>query len=221
MRRVATVIVICLVLCGAVCAAESFDETRLIPAPVSGKSTRAEKNSETGRTKAKSSSGSWWTTLGSLTAVLALVFLTAKALRKGMPAAQRTLPAEVVQVLGRKALDHRNTIHLVRCGSKLLILGSSQAGLTSLSEIADPVEVDMLAGLCKPSEPGMVADTFNQLFRKFQAPEIADATATGEPEPNFDTDSAVFRLQARLQQPGGGETYPASMHGDHFEEATG
>ena len=107
-------------------------------------------------------------------------------------------------MLGRKPLDYRNTIHLVRCGSRILILGSSQAGLASLSEISDPVEVDYLAGLCKPSEPGSVADTFNQLFRKFQAPETTEA-AGGESEPEADGDPAVLaasRPGCRTQVPG-------------------
>ncbi len=218
MRRVALATVFCLCLCSTVCAAGSFDESRLIPTPSGGKSSRpSDKTGESARPKAKNSGGAWWTTLASLTAVLALVYLTAKVLRKGMPAAQRTLPVEVVQVLGRKPLDYRNTIHLVRCGSRLLILGSSQAGLTPLSEISDPVEVDYLAGLCKPSELGSVADTFNQLFRKFQAPEPTETA--GQAEPEADADPAVLRLQARLQQPGG--AFPGDLNGEHFEEATG
>jgi flagellar biogenesis protein FliO len=222
MRRIALATVFCLSLCSTVRAADSFDESRLIPAPNSGKSSRAgDKTGESARPKARNSGGAWWTTLGSLTTVLALVYLTAKVLRKGMPAAQRTLPVEVVQVLGRKPLDYRNTIHLVRCGSKLLILGSSQAGLTPLSEISDPVEVDYLAGLCKPSGLGSVADTFNLLFRKFQSPETTEAA--GEPDQEANADPAVLRLQARLSHPGEPfpGTFPGDVHGEHFEEATG
>ena len=129
MRLFVTATVFCLLLCGAVRAADPSDDARLIPAPNSGKSPRISgKTAETGKQTKKNPGSAWWTTLGSLTAVLALVYLTAKVLRKSMPAAQRTLPVEVVQMLGRKPLDYRNTIHLVRCGSRLLILGSSQAG---------------------------------------------------------------------------------------------
>jgi flagellar biogenesis protein FliO len=218
MRRVATAAVFCIILCGAVRAAESFDETRLIPAPGSGYPARVgDKSAAAGKSREKKSGSSWWTTLGSLTAVLALIYLTAKVLRKGMPAAQRTLPAEVMQVLGRKPLDYRNTIHLVRCGSRLLVIGSSQAGLAPLSEISDPQEVDHLAGLCKASEPGSAAETFSQLFRKFQAPE--ETEPTGEIEPVPDSDPAVLRLQARLSQPGGINTN--DEHDDRFEEVAG
>jgi flagellar biogenesis protein FliO len=157
----------------------------------------------------------WWSTLGGLVAVLALVFLTAKVIRKSVPAAQKTLPAEVVQILGRKALDYRHTIHLVRFGSRMLMLGTSQEGTRTLSEISDPVEIDYLAGLCKPSDPGSVATTFSQLFQRFQNPEpVRDHTdsdavpqreeeAQTEIEP--DSDPAILRLQRRLQQTARGE----------------
>lgn len=220
MRRVATAAVYCLLFCGTVRAADSFDESRLIPTPSANKSTRTgEKAGESGKTKTKNTGGAWWTTLGSLTAVLALVFLTAKVLRKGMPAAQRTLPVEVMQVLGRKPLDYRNTIHLVRCGSRLLILGSSQAGLTSLSEISDPVEVDYLAGLCKSGESGSVAESFNQLFRKFQPPVAA--AAADESHPPAEVDPALLRLQARLHPVGGASPGDALDERDFAEHNLG
>lgn len=168
-----------------------------------------------------SASGTWWGTAGALTAVLSLVFLAAKVVRKSMPAATRSLPPEVVQVLGRKALDYRNTVHLVRLGSKLLVLGSSQEGLSTLSEITDPVEVDYLAGLCKPGPATSLADSFNQLFRRFQnRPETDDTRdgIAGEDERPLSVDSpadeeseadpAVLRLQARLHKPVRNEADP-------------
>jgi flagellar biogenesis protein FliO len=140
--------------------------------------------------------------------VLALIYLTARVVRKNVPAAQKTLPAEVVQVLGRKALDYRHTIHLVRFGSRMLMVGTSQEGMRALSEITDPVEIDYLAGLCRPSEPASVAGTFSQLFQRFQNPEPAPAESESHAEleaaPQVqtepDSDPAILRLQQRLQQ---------------------
>ena len=168
--------------------------------PPSSERLQSKTSKTSGGSAGKTSSGSntgWGTTLGGLTAVLALIFLTAKVLRKSIPAAQRTLPNEVVQVLGRKPLDYRHTIHLIRCGSRLLVIGSSQAGLSTLCEMADPVEIDYLAGLCQPSEPNSVASSFNQLFRRFQAPAAENEV---EPETRASTDPAALRLQERLQQ---------------------
>lgn len=187
-------------------------------APLPERPARKE-TAQTGSTKPKkpgtsSAAGGWWGTVGALTAVLALVFLAAKVVRKSMPAATRALPPEVVQVLGRKPLDYRNTLHLVRLGSKLLVLGSSQEGLSTLSEVTDPVEVDYLAGLCRPAASTSLADSFNQLFRRIQSrPEGDEARddAAGDDDlppgasPSVDDeqepDPAVLRLQARLHQP--------------------
>jgi flagellar biogenesis protein FliO len=157
----------------------------------------------------------WWKTMGALTVALALVFLTAKVLRRTVPAVRTALPDGVVQVLGRKVLDYRHTIHLVRFGSRMLILGTSQEGMRTLSEITDPVEIDYLAGLCKISEPASISDTFGQLFQRFQnpgtTPDIAGldvgaelgTDAPAEPEP--DADPAILRLQRRLHPTAGAE----------------
>jgi flagellar biogenesis protein FliO len=182
-------------------------ESRLITPRSSDRgSQRDGKGTTRAGQKPRSASDGWWTTLGGLAAVLALIYLTARVVRKNVPAAQRTLPAEVVHVLGRKALDYRHTIHLVRFGSRMLMLGTSQEGMRTLSEITDPVEIDYLAGLCRPSEPASVAGTFSQLFQRFQNPEPAPAeselpagpAAAAEFEP--DSDPAILRLQQRLQQ---------------------
>jgi len=163
--------------------------------------------------RAKATGDGWWATLAGLAAVLALVFVLARIVKKKVPAVQKTLPSDVVQVLGRKALDYRHTIHLVRFGSRMLMLGVSQEGMTTLSEITDPVEIDYLAGLCKPSEPASVAQSFSQLFQTFQTSEKPRPTANpdvdeetdGAPDVNpglnaeSDRDPAILRLQERLQ----------------------
>jgi len=197
----------CLLLAGVAnrCAATERP-AQVIPPPSSeraqskdAKTSGNAKGKPTNGSLSKPSSANWGTTLGGLVAVLALFYLTAKVLRKSMPAAQRTLPAEVVQVLGRKPLDYRHSIHLIRCGSRLLVVGASQEGLTTLCEMTDPVEIDYLAGLCKPSEPTSVADTFNQLFRKFQGSAAVDSASDRETT-HASSDPAAQRLHERLQQ---------------------
>jgi len=203
-RALKMAFVACLLIAGLARPGAATERTpQIIPPPISDRAqprdAKASGGNKSQPSKGKSPSGSWGTTLGGLTAVLALIYLTAKVLRKSIPAAQRTLPVEVVQVLGRKPLDYRHSIHLIRCGSKLLVVGSSQEGLTTLCEMTDPVEIDYLAGLCKPSEPTSVAGSFNQLFRRFQGP--ASAPGTDEPETRSKADPAALRLQERLQMP--------------------
>ncbi len=191
-------------------ADSSADESRLIPPRRSVRAGQAEGQLALhGSPRNREAGGGWLTTLGGLTAVLALVFLTAKVVKRSVPAVQKSLPAEVVQVLGRTAVDYRHQIHLVRFGSRMLVLGTSQEGLRTLSEITDPVEIDYLAGLCKPSEPASVAGTFRQLFQRFHGPEpgrfhaLSEAghepdAAVAAPEES-EVDAAILQLQERLQ----------------------
>ena len=159
---------------GAAEAGDAADpDSRALPQRRSGAATQKIKLS--GAAAVKKSGSGWWTTVGGLVAVLALIYLVAKVVQKSVPAARKSLPPEVVQVLGRKPLDYRHTIHLVRFGSRLLMLGTSQEGVATLSEINDPVEIDYLAGLCQPSEPAAASRTFQQLFRRFQNPEPAES----------------------------------------------
>jgi flagellar biogenesis protein FliO len=194
-------------LASAVRAGDTADsESRPLPPRRSAPAVQKDSRSLSAAQAKKSNGGSnggWWTTAGGLVAVLALIFLVAKVVQKSVPAARKSLPSEVVQVLGRRPLDYRHTIHLVRFGSRLLMLGTSQEGVTTLSEITDQVEIDYLAGLCQPSEPASVSQTFQQLFRRFQNPEPAsnDHEAHREEEPELAAGPAVLRLQQRLQKP--------------------
>jgi flagellar biogenesis protein FliO len=213
-----------LLLSGAARAADRFDESRLISSTQSKQSNRstreAEKSSGAGKAGDKKSTGSWLTTLGSLTAVLALIFLSAKVFRAGMPAAQRSLPAEVLHVLGRKPLDFRNAIHLVRCGSRLIVVGSSQTGLSTLAEITDPGEIDQLTGLCQTNDNNTLGDAFQQLFRKFQTRGTTETVQPAHPsEMPPGVDPALLRLQARLQNAGGARDGDSRSH--RFEELVG
>ena len=177
----------CGLLLGAVAqAADAGGDARLLPPRGLGRAGQTDgQPSARGGQRNQAADGGWLTTLGGLTAVLALVFLTAKFLKRKVPAAQQSLPAEVVQVLGRKALDYRHQIHLVRFGSRMLVLGTSHEGIRTLSEITDPVEIDVLAGLCKTSEKASIAGSFRRLFQGLQGREPArydtDPEAAGEP----------------------------------------
>lgn len=84
----------------------------------------------------------------SLAAVLGLFLVIAWLMRRGMPAAARSLPSEAVEVLGRTPLAGRQQMHLVRFGNKLLLVCVSPEGANSLSEVTDPAEIEHLTQLC-------------------------------------------------------------------------
>jgi flagellar biogenesis protein FliO len=99
---------------------------------------------------AKASSG-WGTTLGSLLFVLAIVVVAGYAFSRHGTRLPGMLPADVVQVLGKRYVDSRNSLQLIRCGSKILVVANStQHGLTTLAEITDPLEVEQITGQCLP-----------------------------------------------------------------------
>ncbi len=120
-------------------------------------------DAETGKTPG----GSIWSTIGGLAIVVTLILIVAKIWKKNGKTLTGGLPTEVFERLGRSHLDHRQSVHLVRLGSRILVIGSSADGLRTLAEISDPVEVDYLAGLCRhDSDQQTVVDTFRNLFQR-------------------------------------------------------
>lgn len=118
--------------------------------------------------KNRTTTSHWWTTLGGLLVVLALILGIGVFLRKHVPGARSVLPKEVLQPLGRKVLENRHAIHLVRCGSRILVIGASPQGLNTLAEITDPVEVDFLAGQCLRRETAPLSDGFGNFLNRFR-----------------------------------------------------
>ncbi|HAH48735.1 MAG TPA: hypothetical protein DCM07_28630 [Planctomycetaceae bacterium] len=154
-----------------------------------------------------------WGTFGALLVVISIILVGAKLFKKHHPLGSAGLPREVMEVLGKKPLDARQTIHFVRCGSRILILGSSPAGLEMLSEVVDPVEVDLITGMCREgAESARAANSFRNLFQSVQKKEEPryprpsrepihesdESEAVPEQESFSDYDSAVSRLQQKL-----------------------
>lgn len=140
-----------------------------------------------GRTSGQSG---WWTTAAGLMVVLGMILGAMRLFKKHLPGTARFLPPQAVQVLGKRPLDYKQNIYLLRCGSKILVVGASAQGLTTLGEITEPVEVDYLAGLCQAQDQQSVGETFSQLFRQFRpeplssdkhAAELADVEHTEGP----------------------------------------
>lgn len=126
-----------------------------------------------------STSGAWWTTLSGLAIVLSVVGGLAWLARKHLPQVVRGLPPTVFEVLGRKTIEPRAAVHLVRCGNRILLIGSSPAGLTTLTQFDDPVDVDHLAGMCRADSDSQAS--FLNLFHR--------ATGHHTPEPDSELTS--------------------------------
>lgn len=109
--------------------------------------------------------GSPWSIGGPLVLILIVVGAGATLWKRHGVGVVPGIPRDAVEVLGRRPLDPRTTLWLVRLGSKILVFGVSPAGISTLTEVSDAVEVDLLAGLCKrgSSDAGL-GDTFRTLF---------------------------------------------------------
>lgn len=136
-------------------------------------------------------------TMGSsLAIVLGLFFAMVWFLRRGKPAATGVLPKEVFEVLGRASLAARQQVHLLRVGSKLILVCVTPTGIETLTEVTDPAEIDRIAGLCRQARPDSSTAAFQQVFQQFSQP-YTDDYPRGENRDTFR--SAGVGLQGRLE----------------------
>lgn len=110
---------------------------------------------------------SFLTVGGSLAMVLGLFLVLAWVARRASPNHMARLPKEVFDVLGRAPLSGRQQVHLLRCGSKLLLVSVTPTGTETLTEITDPQEVDRLAGLCQQGRPDSSTSIFRNVLEQF------------------------------------------------------
>ena len=106
------------------------------------------------------------TVIGSLVLVLGIFFFGVWLFRQTTPAGFGVLPAEAFESLGRARLTTRQQVHLLRCGNKVLLVAVGAAGAETLTEIADPEEVERLVELCRRPRSGGAAAAFRQVFSR-------------------------------------------------------
>jgi len=142
--------------------------------------TRQRSNpSSAGSVKKVSPAGQWITTSLGLAIVIGLILSCAYVFRKHIPLATKILPPDIVEVLGRRFIDQRNCVQLIRCGNRILIVAHSPThGLQTLAEITDPIEVDSLAGRCRQSESLSTSRRFEELVsQQFRSGEDSSPLA--------------------------------------------
>lgn len=134
-----------------------------------------------GANKSPSAGRSLATVLTTLACVGSLLLVVAWFVRRG-PLADRGLPAEVFQHLGTKPLNSRQSIHVLRFGDKLLLVGGTATGLQSLGELTDPADVQRLADLCRPASTRAIASTLQRVVADWgrEPAPVARATRANE-----------------------------------------
>jgi flagellar biogenesis protein FliO len=126
---------------------------------------------------------------GSLAIVVGLFLLVAWVMKRGMPKSASLLPREALEVLGRAPLTGKHYVHLLRCGNKMLLVSVTVAGVETLTEITDPVEVDRLSGLCQQSRRGSSTRAFQQVLSQFEQEPTAPTFVGEQPRARLDLSS--------------------------------
>lgn len=106
------------------------------------------------------------TTGASLAVVVGLFLIAAWTLRGRGGGRGLALPSEAVETLGRFTLGARQNVHLVRCGSKLLLVAVSPSFVETLTEITDPREVNHLLTICQRSSPHGATAAFRDVLER-------------------------------------------------------
>ena len=103
---------------------------------------------------------------GSLAIVLGGFFLLTVFLRKKTTA----LPAhEMIEPLGSVPITPKVRLHLVRFGSRILVLHISGQNVQRVAELEDPVEVQKLLGLCQGGSSNSVPVSVNDLLQTMES----------------------------------------------------
>ena len=119
------------------------------------------------------STGPVVTMLASLAAVLGVFLLVTWFVRRHLPRGAGPLPTDVLEVLGRATIGHKQPLSLLRLGDRLLLVAIHPAGAETLAEITDPDEVTRLVGLCRQAQPQSASGAFRQVLQQMSNPQRA------------------------------------------------
>lgn len=136
--------------------------------------------------------GSILTTITALAGIIVVILVASRLWQKHGPKLGGGLSNEVLELLGKRHLDPRQCIYMLRIGGRIIVVGSSPAGLNTLAEITDPVDVDLLAGACRKnvSDHGTAPSFATVLQRQHEAASTSPTHGN----------SAGTRLRARQEE---------------------
>jgi len=164
-RRLALYVIIAFLLATKITSAQTSNHfsARTITPP------ETTQNSETSQPGSSLSGRSMGTTIAALGAILLLFFGLVQVWRKFAPGASQSLPDAAWQVLGTAPIDQKHQLTIVRIGSRLLVLGQSDQGLQTLSEITHGEEVAQLMMMCQTQSESADQASFGDLLNKFRS----------------------------------------------------
>jgi flagellar biogenesis protein FliO len=133
---------------------------------------------------------SLYTIASALVIVIGAFLIFAWLMRRMGRSTTAELPGDVVGVLGRVPLAGRQFAHLLRVGNKLVLVTLTPAGIETITEIADPVEVDRIVGMCQQYGSHSTTKAFEQVFRQLSR-ESAPGGLAGDSLPQTISSAAA------------------------------
>ena len=129
--------------------------------------------------------------------VLTLIIAVAYVMRRLRLGGGRINSRGGIEILSRSAINGKQSLCLVRCANRLLVVGVSPNHIAALDRIDDADEIARVVGLAESAGPQSISNTFSRLF--------------GREVEEYDTDeTAVQAEQAELYDPQGDQWSQAS-----------
>ncbi|MBI9017111.1 MAG: FliO/MopB family protein [Phycisphaerae bacterium] len=125
---------------------------------------------------------STWKMMGSLILVIIVIFGIALAVRRFMPGGKVLGNITAVKVLSRTAIGPRQSLCLVRLGSRILLVGLSSGHMTTLQSIDDPDEISRIMGLIESESNSSITNSFGSLFSRESSQYDAEEDYQSETE---------------------------------------
>jgi flagellar biogenesis protein FliO len=142
--------------------------------------------------------------LSALAVVVLAIFGAARLWKAHGPKLASPVPSGAAEVLGRCRIEARQSLYLVRLGSRVLVLGSSNGELSALSEVTEPAEVDLIVAQCRSEGSG--PSPFSRLFearqraeRPAEEPPTVERVSAEPPASRWFRSSPEQRLAERVR----------------------
>jgi flagellar biosynthetic protein FliO len=113
-----------------------------------------------------------------LVVVVACIYAAVYFIRRYVPTARTMFGGGVMKVVGRTYVSSRQSILMVKVGSKFVMVGVTGANLTALSEITDPEEVRKLTDEISAQGGRGIRGSFRKALSR-EGKKYAGATETG------------------------------------------
>ncbi len=141
---------------------DDFENRRL-----TSRNTRKEHQEAAADTPGEDEKGhslSAWRTVLSLVVVLGCILGCSWLLRRYSPMGRRLAAGGGLEVIGRSSLNTRQSLCVVKVGSRLLVVGLSPNHMAALDVITDPDEIARVVGQGETGRSQSISNTFGRLF---------------------------------------------------------